>query len=53
MTDATASAAPRRRDPERRQRILAAAAELVAERGYHEVGMSDIEIGRASCRERV
>jgi AcrR family transcriptional regulator len=42
MTEATASAAPRRRDPQRRQRILAAAAELVAERGYHEVGMSDI-----------
>jgi AcrR family transcriptional regulator len=44
LTDAPAriSAAPRRRDPERRQRILAAAAELVAERGYHEVGMSDI-----------
>jgi AcrR family transcriptional regulator len=42
MTDAPASAAPRRRDPKRRQRILAAAAELVAERGYHEVGMSDI-----------
>ena len=42
MTDAPASTAPRRRDPERRQRILAAAAELVAERGYHEVGMSDI-----------
>lgn len=44
MTDAPAriSAAPRRRDPERRQRILAAAAKLVAERGYHEVGMSDI-----------
>jgi len=39
---APASAAPRRRDPQRRQRILAAAAELVAERGYHEVGMSDI-----------
>lgn len=35
-------AARRRRDPERRQRILAAAAELVAERGYHEVAMSDI-----------
>ena len=34
--------APRRRDPERRQRILAAAAGLVAERGYHEVAMSDI-----------
>ena len=33
---------PRRRDPERRQRILAAAAGLVAERGYHEVAMSDI-----------
>ncbi|HEY0936269.1 MAG TPA: TetR/AcrR family transcriptional regulator [Trebonia sp.] len=44
MTDALAgpSAAPRRRDPDRRQRILAAAAELVAERGYHDVGMSDI-----------
>lgn len=39
---APASTGPRRRDPERRQRILAAAAELVAERGYHEVGMSDI-----------
>jgi AcrR family transcriptional regulator len=39
---ASASAVPRRRDPKRRQRILAAAAELVAERGYHEVGMSDI-----------
>ena len=39
---ARTSAAPRRRDPERRQRILTAAAELVAERGYHEVGMSDI-----------
>jgi AcrR family transcriptional regulator len=32
----------RRRDPRRRQRILNAAAELVAERGYHEVGMADI-----------
>jgi AcrR family transcriptional regulator len=32
----------RRRDPRRRQRILSAAAELVAERGYHEVGMADI-----------
>ena len=32
----------RRRDPRRRQRILTAAAELVAERGYHDVGMSDI-----------
>src|ERR1700744_6358140 len=42
MTDAPASAPPRRRDPERRQRILAAGAELGAARGYHEVGMSDI-----------
>jgi AcrR family transcriptional regulator len=33
---------PRRRDPRRRQRILSAAADLVAERGYHEVGMADI-----------
>jgi AcrR family transcriptional regulator len=33
---------PRRRDPERRQRILDAAAELVAQRGYHDVGMADI-----------
>jgi len=32
----------RRRDPLRRQRILTAAAELVAERGYHDVGMADI-----------
>jgi AcrR family transcriptional regulator len=32
----------RRRDPRRRQRILSAAAQLVAERGYHEVGMADI-----------
>jgi AcrR family transcriptional regulator len=32
----------RRRDPARRERILAAAAGLVAERGYHEVGMTDI-----------
>ena len=31
-----------KRDPQRRQRILLAAAELVAERGYHDVGMSDI-----------
>ena len=44
MTGASArpGPAPRRRDPERRQRILAAAAGLVAERGYHEVAMSDI-----------
>jgi AcrR family transcriptional regulator len=32
----------RRRDPHRRQRILTAAAELVAERGYHDVGISEI-----------
>jgi AcrR family transcriptional regulator len=35
-------AAKRRRDPHRRQRILTAAATLVAERGYHDVGMADI-----------
>jgi len=39
MTEITES---RRRDPDRRQRILEAAASLVAERGYHEVGMIDI-----------
>ena len=33
---------PRRPDPDRRERILVAAAELVAERGFHDVAMSDI-----------
>ncbi len=44
MTDnATARpAGPRRRDPERRQRILTAAAQLVAQHGFHDVGMADI-----------
>ncbi|MEM6107536.1 TetR/AcrR family transcriptional regulator [Mycobacterium sp. 050272] len=32
----------RQRDPERKERILAASAELVAERGYHSVGLVDI-----------
>lgn len=32
----------RKRDPERRGRILAAAAELISARGYHAVGMADI-----------
>jgi AcrR family transcriptional regulator len=36
------SATVRRRDPDRRRRILEAAADLVAARGYHEVGMTDI-----------
>ncbi|AEA23833.1 TetR/AcrR family transcriptional regulator [Pseudonocardia benzenivorans] len=38
-------AAPRprsQRDPDRRERILVAAAQLVARRGYHTVGMADI-----------
>jgi AcrR family transcriptional regulator len=39
---ASPAARARRRDPDRRQRILAAAADLVAARGYHEVGMTDI-----------
>ncbi|HEY4017627.1 MAG TPA: TetR/AcrR family transcriptional regulator [Pseudonocardiaceae bacterium] len=44
MSDATVDRPDgvRRRDPERRQRILTAAAALVAERGYHDVGMADI-----------
>lgn len=32
----------RRRDPARKERILDAAAELVAKRGYHGVGLTDI-----------
>jgi len=32
----------RRRDPERRARIMAAAADLAARRGFHTVGMADI-----------
>jgi AcrR family transcriptional regulator len=32
----------RRRDPERRERILAAAARLAAGRGFHTVGLADI-----------
>lgn len=32
----------RQRDPQRKERILAASAELVAERGYHSVGLVDI-----------
>lgn len=32
----------RTRDPARKQRILSAAADLVARRGYHAVGMADI-----------
>ncbi|HEY3750833.1 MAG TPA: TetR/AcrR family transcriptional regulator [Pseudonocardiaceae bacterium] len=39
---ADAATPVRRRDPDRRQRILTAAAELVAQRGYHDVGMSEI-----------
>jgi len=37
-----APAGARRRDPGRRERILAAAAELAARRGFHTVGMADI-----------
>lgn len=39
--------APRRRDPDRKERILAAAADLVAHRGFHAVSMADIgaEVG--------
>ena len=33
---------PRRRDPERKDRILEASAELIADRGYTAVGMADI-----------
>jgi AcrR family transcriptional regulator len=36
------AAAPRIRDPERKDRILAAAADLVARNGYHAVSMAEI-----------
>src|SRR3954453_16622872 len=39
---ATPPATRRRRDPERRERILTAAAELTARRGFHAIGMADI-----------
>lgn len=43
VSDATdAARTRRRRDPARKDRILAAAAELVAKHGYHAVGMADI-----------
>ncbi len=38
----TGAVPARRRDPDRRERILEAAAGLVAQRGYHDVGMTDI-----------
>ncbi|MDL5160160.1 TetR/AcrR family transcriptional regulator [Actinomycetospora termitidis] len=42
-TDVADATRPRRRrDPARKDRILAAAAELVAKHGYHAVGMADI-----------
>ncbi|MBF6290099.1 TetR/AcrR family transcriptional regulator [Nocardia cyriacigeorgica] len=37
-----AEAPPRTRDPARKERILAAAADLVARHGYHAVSMADI-----------
>lgn len=42
MTTAAVAGAPRRRLPGRRQLILDAAAELMAERGFHDVGMAEI-----------
>jgi AcrR family transcriptional regulator len=44
LASGTTAAAGRRspRDPERRERILSAAAELAARRGFHTVGMADI-----------
>jgi AcrR family transcriptional regulator len=42
MTAAPSSAPRRRPDPARRERILAAAAELASRRGFHTIGMADI-----------
>lgn len=42
MTLAPSSGRRRRPDPERRERILSAAAALTARRGFHTIGMADI-----------
>ena len=42
MTAAASPTARAPRDPGRRERILAAAAELAARRGFHTIGMADI-----------
>lgn len=42
VSTATTPTGRPRRDPDRRERILAAAAELAARRGFHTVGMADI-----------
>lgn len=42
MSNETASGGVRRRDPDRRRRILAAAADLAARRGFHAVAMDEI-----------
>ncbi|WP_224389709.1 TetR/AcrR family transcriptional regulator [Pseudonocardia sp. ICBG1293] len=42
MPAASPSTTPRRRDPERAERILAAATRLAAGRGFHTVGMAEI-----------
>jgi AcrR family transcriptional regulator len=42
MTAAPSSTTRAARDPGRRERILAAAAELAARRGFHTIGMADI-----------
>lgn len=41
-TSSTTTPPPRRRDPDRAERILAAAARLIASRGFHGVGMAEI-----------
>jgi AcrR family transcriptional regulator len=42
MTVARSAGRSRRPDPDRRERILSAAAELTAQRGFHTIGMADI-----------
>lgn len=42
MAEITRAAAPRTRDPARKEKILAAAARLIAAKGYHTVSLAEI-----------
>jgi AcrR family transcriptional regulator len=44
MAEIEGATPPRRRDPDRKQKILSAAADLVAKRGFHAVSMAEIGV---------